>query len=391
MKKRLLIILFTILLILPINLNALSVTYKDEVSAITGDIVEENKANLYLFHGQDCPHCKAERKWLETIKEKYKDKLNIIEYETWYNEENAALLEQIKVKFGETRGGVPYTIIGEKAFLGYSDAMQGLINEALKEYIPEIDADGNIKLPLFGTFNVKNSSISLAAIVLGFLDGFNPCAMWVLLFLISMLFKMNNKKRAWFLGIAFLFMSAFIYFLSMLGINFVLTVATINWIKKAIAIFILTAGIFNFYKYFKMRKQENGCSVVNEPRRKKLMNRIRNVMDSKSFVMALIGICILGVSVNLVEMACSLGFPVVFNEILTINNVTGIARILYLLLYILFYMIDDLAIFIISMMTLEATGITNKYNKLCTLVSAIIMIIMGALLIFKPQWLMLNF
>ena len=81
----------------------------------------------------------------------------------------------------------------------------------------------------------------------------------------------------------------------------------------------------------------------------------------------------------------------IFTEILTINHINGAVRIIYLLIYIIFYMIDDMAVFTISMLTLEATGITNKYNKLCTLVSAIIMIIMGILLLFKPDWLMLNF
>ena len=103
------------------------------------------------------------------------------------------------------------------------------------------------------------------------------------------------------------------------------------------------------------------------------------------------GISTLAISVNLIELACSLGFPMIFTEMLTINNITGISRILYLLLYIFFYMIDDMVVFTISMITLQATGITNKYNKLCALVSSIIMIIMGLLLIFKPEWLMLNF
>ena len=114
-------------------------------------------------------------------------------------------------------------------------------------------------------------------------------------------------------------------------------------------------------------------------------------MNSKSFLFALIGIILLAISVNLIELTCSLGFPVIFTEILSINNIKGIARIIYLLIYIFFYMIDDLFVFTVSMFTLEATGITNKYNKLCTLVSSIIMILMGTLLLIKPEWLMLNF
>ena len=114
-------------------------------------------------------------------------------------------------------------------------------------------------------------------------------------------------------------------------------------------------------------------------------------MNTRSFLLSLIGVSLLAASVNLIELACSLGFPMIFTEILTINHVEGIMRIIYLLIYIFFYMIDDMVVFTISMITLEATGITNKYNKLCTLVSAIIMIVIGLLLLFKPDWLMLNF
>ena len=105
----------------------------------------------------------------------------------------------------------------------------------------------------------------------------------------------------------------------------------------------------------------------------------------------MIGIAVLAASVNLIELACSLGFPMIFSEILSINNIVGVSKIIYLVIYIIFYMIDDILVFTISMITLNATGITNKYNKLCTLVSSIIMILIGLLLIFKPNWLMMNF
>jgi hypothetical protein len=177
----------------------------------------------------------------------------------------------------------------------------------------------------------------------------------------------------------------------MLGMNIVLSVIAVNWLKIAIAIFILIAGILNLRKYLRTRKEEEGCTVVDDKKRKKIMTKVKKIMNEKSFLLSLMGISILAVSVNLIELACSLGFPMIFTEILTINHIEGIVRILYLLIYIFFYMIDDLFVFTISMITLEATGITNKYNKLCTLVSAIIMIIMGILLLLKPEWLMLNF
>ena len=391
MKNKLLIILTLLLVFIPSNVFAVSKDYVDKVSTITGSQEEENKINLYLFYGQECPHCEDERKWLEEIKEEYKDYLNIYEYEVWHDDTNKDNMEKVKEMFNETKTGVPFTVVGDTEYVGYSEVVASIIEGKIKEYSELEHKTNEVRLPFFAVVNMKSVSIPLVAVILGFIDGFNPCAMWILLFLINLLFGMNNKKRAWILGITFLLISGLVYFLSMIGINFVLGIATIKWMKIAIAIFILVAGILNLKKYLKIRKEEAGCTVVDTKKRKKLIGRMKNIIKSNSFAFSFIGIIVLAATVNLIEMACSLGFPVVFNELLTVNNVTGITKIIYLLIYIFFYMIDDMVVFAISMFTLEATGITNKYNKLCTLVSSIIMIIMGILLILKPEWLMFNF
>ena len=385
------LIILILTLLIPLNIYAVSDSYEDRVAPITNTKTEENKINLYLFHGAECPHCEEERKWLKTIKEDYKDYLNVYYFEVWHDEDNAKLMETVKEEFNVERKGVPLTIIGSESYVGFSETTGSVIENKIKEYA-ELESNPNeIKIPLLGKINIKTVSLPLVAVILGFIDGFNPCAMWILLFLINMLFSMKNKKRAWVLGLTFLFISAFVYFLSMIGINFVLNIATINWMKILIAIFILIAGLLNLKKYFKQRKEEAGCNVVDNKKRKKLITRMKKIINTKSFLLSLIGIAILATSVNLIELACSLGFPLIFTEILSLNNIIGIQKIIYLLIYIFFYMIDDMVVFAISMITVEATGITNKYNKLCTLISAIIMIIIGLLLIFKQDWLMLNF
>ena len=304
------------------------------------------------------------------------------------------MMEKTKARFGIDNNYVPFTVIGEREYVGFSKTTASSIENRIKEYLTNDsgnEENEKINIPILGDVDIKNVSIPLVATILGFIDGFNPCAMWILLFLINLLFGMKDKKKAWTLGLVFLFISGFVYFLSMIGINFVLGVATINWMKIVIAVLILIFGILNLRKYIKIRKEEAGCTVVDDKKRKNLIKRMQKIINNKSFILSIIGITILAASVNLIEMACSLGFPVVFNELLTVNNVVGVTKIIYLLIYIFFYMIDDMIVFIISMVTLEATGITNKYNKLCTLISAIIMIIMGLLLILKPEWLMFNF
>ena len=388
MKK---ILLFFLLLVLPMSVLAISKDYVDNVYDIVEVEQSENKINLYLFHSADCSHCAAEIKWLEEIKENYKDYLNVYTYEVTYNEGNMKLMESVLERLNIHSHSVPLTIIGDKHYTGYSDSTATLIEGQIKGYAEIKGSANEVKIPILGNVDMKKVSIPLVAVVLGFIDGFNPCAMWILLFLINMFFGMKDRKKAWILGMTFLLVSGLVYFLSMLGINFVLGIATIKWMKIAIALFILIAGILNMKKYFKIRKEEAGCTVVDSKKRKKLVTKMKKIMNSKTFFLSLIGIIALAVSVNLIELACSLGFPLIFTEILAINNIKGLAKIIYLLIYIFFYMIDDMVVFAISMITVEATGITNKYNKLCTLISAIIMIIIGLLLLLKPNWLMLNF
>ena len=389
--KKYLIVLVMFLLCFPINTFAVSKDYVDKVYNIVNVEKEDNKINLYLFYGNECPHCEEERKWLETIKDDYKDYLNIYEYEIWHDDGNKELMENVKSVFNETSVSVPFTVIGDNEYVGYSKSLGSIIEGKIRSY-SELGGNPNeIDIPFLGKVNMKEVSIPLVAVILGLIDGFNPCAMWILLFLINMLFGMENKKRAWVLGYAFLLTSGFVYFLSMIGINFILGVTTMKFMKIAIAIFILIAGILNLKKYLKIRKEDVGCTVVDAKKRKNIVSKMKKIKNSDNFIFALIGIIILAATVNLIELACSLGFPVIFTELLNINDITGVTKIIYLLIYIFFYMFDDIVVFTISMITLEATGITNKYNKLCTLISAIIMILMGLLLIFKPEWLMLNF
>ena len=248
------------------------------------------------------------------------------------------------------------------------------------------------KLPLLGKIDVKNYSIFLIALVLGLIDGFNPCAMWILLFIINMLFNMKDKKRMWVLGITFLFTSALVYFLAMLGLKGVLSFLAVGIVQKIIALVAIVGGFVNLNSFRKdLIKKDNGCNVIDNKKRKKILTKIRKFTSEKSFVLALVGVIALALSVNIVELACSAGFPTIFISILTFNNVPLAMSILYMLIYIIFYLLDDLIIFVIAMITLEVTGISTKYNKYSHLIGGILMLIMGILLIFKPEWLMFNF
>ena len=382
--------------------------------------LEEEKVKLYLFYGDGCPHCADEKEFLSSIEDKYPN-LEIIKYEVWYNVENANLLSQVQNKLHISRNGVPTTVIGEDFFIGYTESMGMKIERAIEFYssnehidaVEQIiagtyvekeekeeqtefaeqeeksDEDMSIDVPLFGKVNLKNVSLMTAAVVIGLIDGFNPCAMWVLLFLISVLIGMKDKKRMWILGITFLFVSALVYLLIMLSwINIAVKITTVIWIRNLIAVFALIGAVLNIKSYF---KSHDGCTVVDDKKRKKIFSKIRKFTSAKSFLLALAGVVGLAISVNLVELACSAGLPLVFSELLVLNNVSSFMKFLYTLLYVLFFLIDDLIIFFIAMFTMKVTGISTKYNRYSHLLGGLIMLGIGMLLLLKPEWLMFQF
>ena len=383
--KKFIIALFAFFCVL---FNVDATTYKDVVGPIVGN--DSNKVTLYLFHSDSCRHCQNEKEYLEEIKDKYKDKIDIKMYEL-SDPTNSAYLKSVTEHFKDTSGYIPFTVIGDNYTVGFNDNTKEFITTFLDKYLfaEEVEPEKTITLPLLGKMEVKNVSIPIAAVVLGLVDGFNPCAMWILLFLINMLFNMKNKVKMWSLGIIFLLTSAFVYFLAMIGLNYALSFTEVALIKMAIGGIAIVGGALNLKSYIDTKN--GGCHVVDEKKRKKYFTKIKTIINEKNFILAILGIMLLAFSVNAVELACSAGFPALFIEILNLNNIHNVKEILYILLYILFFLLDDLIVFIVAMATLQITGISTKYNRFSHLIGGILMILMGLLLIFKPEWLMFNF
>ncbi len=385
-----------------------------------GVFAKDRDITLYLYYGEGCPHCEEEMKFLNTIEKNYPN-LKIVKKEVWYDEDNSSELQKVNDAFSINRMGVPTNVIGETIIRGYSEGTGNKIVRAIEyysnpdnEYIDavelikndsykyeekedsfnkkeeESDEDVTVDVPVAGNINLKNVSLTTAAVIIGLIDGFNPCAMWVLLFLISVLIGMKNKKRMWSLGIAFLVTSALVYMCIMLAwITIAVKITTIIWIRNIIAVVALIGGIINLRSFF--THQDSGCEVVDDKKRKTIFKKIKKFTSEKSFILALIGVIGLAISVNMVELACSAGLPLVFTELLAINNVNTFMKIMYTILYIIFFLIDDLIVFMIAMFTMKITGISTKYNKYSHLLGGIVMLIIGVLLIIKPEWLMFNF
>lgn len=424
MKKILkFLIVFAVFLLLPVSAKA-----------------DEKVINIHLFYGNGCPHCAAEEEFLSDYLKDRTD-VKLYKYEVWYDSHNQELLSKVQKEMGTTnKNGVPFTVIGKKTIVGYADgvtdeqikdAINYYLNNDYRDYAGEItgkvkkaevkedtikdesktedkkenkiekaddikdsnQTDENVTVPVLGKINAKKVSLPILAVVLGFVDGFNPCAMWILIFLITMLFNMKDRKKMWILGLTFILTSGIVYLMFMLAwLNLATFISKISFIRLLIAVIALVVGLINIYKYIdSLKKKDEGCDVVDKKDRKKIMEKIISITHEKKFIIALLGIMVLAASVNIIELMCSIGIPLLFTQILAMNNLSTFGYMIYMFIYIFFFLIDDIVIFVISMVTLKVTGLSTKYTKYSHLVGGIIMLIIGLLLIIKPELLMFNF
>jgi glutaredoxin len=377
-------------------------------------LAKEKEVNLYLFYSKDCPHCAAEKKELANIQKQY-PYLNIYTYEITYNEKNNKLLSNVETIFNINVTHVPFTVIGEKYYTGYSSAIKKKMVNTINNYMNSNyeDAtgemlglleskyvnngngqnsdkdDGIFTIPILGEINAKDISLPLISIFIGLIDGFNPCAMWVLLFLIGMLINMEDKKKSWWIGITFLVTSALVYLFFMLALlSVTMYIGNIIYIRYLIALVALIGGILSFKSGI---KKETGCEVIDDKKRKKLVNQIKNIVKQQKFTLAILGVVILAISVNMIDALCSAGLPMIFMQILAFNYLSLFEYIIYIFLYLLFFLIIDITIFVIAMKTLNVKVISNKFGKLSHIIGGIILITIAILMILKPSWLMFNF
>ena len=376
--------------------------------SLTNVFAEE--VNLYLFYSKTCSTCAKEKVYLEELKGKY-DYLNVIMYEVTENEDNNSLMKNVKEALKEKDIHVPYTVIGTMGLIGFNDTIASQMEDAIIKYNTTNHVDivyakqnnlnidykidypeGNYNLPILGDVNPKEVSLPLISIIIGLVDGFNPCAMWVLIFLISMLFNMKNRKRMWILGLTFLVTSALVYLVFMMSwLQVAISLTSIKWFRYIISLIALIGGYINISCYIKSLKEKDGCHVVDSNKRKKIFDRIRKFTSEKSIFIALFGIIGLAVSVNLIELACSSGLPLIYTQILALNDLSSLQHFLYICLYVLFFLFDDIMIFFIAIKTLEISGISTKYTKYSHLIGGVIMLLIAILMTFKPEWLMFNF
>ena len=352
----------------------------------------------FFFHPQ-CPHCLKQKAFNNTLRLRYPT-LTIVEHDTTRREQGVLLAEFMRQRgFAEQKLTVPATFIGPYSLFGFkSEETSGVaIDKALAAYLrgdPSLfrqpdshwQEERRIQLPLFGELRLADYSLPMLAVIIGLVDGFNPCAMWVLVYLISLICTLNDRRKIWLLVGSFVFASGAWYFLFMTAwLNLFLVIGYLRPLTVLIGVVALGVGILNVREYLRA-KGELACTLTDAESKQRTMGRIERVVRAPISWVAILNIMVLALIINAIEFACSAALPAIFTHTLALRKLSGLHYYGLILLYDLFFMLDDLIIFSLAVLALDTT-LGNRYAKHCKLIGGLVLTVLGLLLAFKPEWL----
>lgn len=343
---------------------------------------------VHFFYVTGCSHCDDQRPFNERLAGSYPS-IQILEHDV-ATPQGRALLDQMLEERGiEYEPGFPITIFGNQVFGDWeSEETTGkAIEEALQECLagecpPPTGEEprDTIVLPLIGEIVLADYSLPALAVVLGLVDGFNPCAMWVLVYLISLVATLRDRKRIWLIVGSFVLASGVLYFLFMtVWLNLFLFIGYVKVVTIVIGLVALGGGILQIRGFIET-KGAVVCEVTGEESRKKTMTKVQEIVSSPLTWGILVGIIALAFTVNAVEFVCSAAIPAVFTQVLSLASLTTFQYYGYILLYVLFFMLDDLVIFGTAAFALTSR-LGDRYAKYTRPVGATILIILGLLLL----------
>ena len=351
---------------------------------------------VHFFYTPTCPHCINQKPIIEELKNELTE-INFYSYDA-SSTKGSQIFYDFSAKAGldTSRLAVPTTFVGNHALVGVHSKEQ--IKEAIEECKNNCRRDGiqnattqeiktsfiDYELPFLGRTNLTKFSLPVLTVILGLVDGFNPCAMWVLIFLITLLLGEKSKKKIWIVIGCFVLASAISYFIFMTAwLNLFLMIGYVRLITLIIGLFAIGAGISHLKEYF-TTKGALTCEVGNEESHEKTIDKMKNIISQPVTIGILISIIGLAFAVNAIEFVCSAAIPAIYTQLLALSELSFITYYFYILMYVFFYMLDHIIIFGMAAFALGlSTG--EKYAKYCKLVGGIILAVLGFIMVFVPH------
>lgn len=376
---------FLLINVLIVLLIALSVT------GAIGSTKPEGEVTLHFFWGEGCPHCARAKPFLADLQRKHPG-LKVKSYEVFSDRKNIDILMAMAKERGIEPTGVPVIIIGSQATEGFSDDKARAIERqvsaemaARETTAPPATAPATEAITIPGICTVDPAALSLPAftLVIALLDSFNPCAFFVLLFLLSLMVHAHSRNRMALVGGTFVFFSGFVYFVFMAAwLNLFLLAGTLAAVTKAAGIIALGVAVINIKDFFFFEK---GISlVIPEEKKPKLFERMRHLVHAGSLPSMLGGTVFLAVAANSYELLCTAGFPMVYTRLLTLRALSPHEYYLYLTFYNLVYVVPLAIIVGIFTATLGSRKLTEWQGRVLKLLSGVMMLMLGLVILLKP-------
>lgn len=390
---------------------------------------QAKKVKIEYFGRKDCKNCANLEKFLKELSAK-RDDFEYVEHKIDKSKEEKAFFDETTSKLKLVKG-TPIIYIDGHIIQGFNTAdttgkeIENLINSAkakdkiltLKEYLESgqasnVSSNGAVctgdtvcevpgltkgaenqvlvNIPIINkTVDLTNYSLFTMSLILGTIDGFNPCAMWVLVLFLTALITVGNKVKMFRVAGLFIFAEAAMYFFILNAWIYAWDFVGLDkWVTPLVGIIGIAGGIFFIRNYLK-KGDTLECEVTDFEQRAKISKKIKDIANKPFTLLTALAIIGLALSVNVIEFACSVGIPQTYTKILQINEVPFWTRQFYTFIYIIGYMVDDIIVFGFALMSINKLQLTTKYSKWVNLFGGILMIILGLIMLIKPSLLIM--
>jgi len=340
---------------------------------------------LEVFVRQGCPHCAAAETFLAEQFAPAHPELAIRVRDIDDDAGALAALETRSAEAGIWPPGVPTFVYGEHVMVGFDDDPQ--FAQALHDLLARAPPHRTVDAGPLGELDVQRLGLPLFTVAIGLLDGFNPCAMWVLLFLLSMLVRLDDRRRMALIAGTFVIVSGAVYYAFMAAwLNVFLVLGMSTPLRLALATLALTIGAINARDA--LRGGDRYTLSIPADAKPGLYARMRGVVRADRLLFALPAAAALAVVVNFVELLCTAGLPALYTAILAQQALAPALHYAYLALYITAYMADDTLMVGLAVIALSSAKLDARGGRALKLVSAVVMLALGSVMLLAPGVLM---
>jgi thiol-disulfide isomerase/thioredoxin len=360
---------------------------------------------LLYFGADGCPYCTQMQVFLDDLERRFGDDLEVVRHDVSGDQAARARWVRELTERGHQPSGVPTAILGEQVWIGFDvgigDRITSAVAAAIADRAPvdeeaRVDApdaadppetpDTALDVPFLGSVDAAAHSALAATAMIAFIDGFNPCSLWVLVVLLGMVLNAGaTRRRIALIGGTFLMVTGLIYGAFIAGVFTVIGfIEHLGALRVGVASIALFVGAVNVKDHLAYKK---GLSFTIPDRFKPRIYRSgRSIRDTDRPLAAVLGTTIaMAVGISLVELPCTAGFPVIWSGILRTQGVGGAEFGALLTLYLLIYVLDELVLFGAVLVTLKIGRFEERHGRLLKLVGGMVMIALGIVLLAAPQ------